>query len=70
MKTPDLMNIVKKNIAKEQLNALPNGLICLKGGNLQEELHPYRHLAQVFPLSDYFEEEWYKQDKQIIYIPC
>lgn len=70
MKVPELMNIVRKNFCKEQLNALPNGLICLKGGDLGEELRPYRHLAQASPLSDYFEEDWFKQDKQIIYIPC
>ncbi len=70
MKTPDLMNIIKKNFAKEQLNSLPNGLICLKGGNLEEELRSYRNLAQVTPLSAYFNEEWFKQDKQLIYIPC
>lgn len=35
MPLPDLMKIVKKNISREQRNALPNGLICLKGGNLE-----------------------------------
>jgi 16S rRNA (guanine527-N7)-methyltransferase len=29
--------LVRKNISKEQKNALPNGLICLKGGELQVE---------------------------------
>lgn len=70
MKTPDLMNIVRKNIAQGGHNALPNGLICLKGGSLDEELRPYRKVAQVSSLSDYFEEDWFKQDKKIIYIPC
>ncbi len=64
------MNSIKKNFAKDQLNSLPNGLICLKGGNLEEELRSYRNLAQVTPLSAYFNEEWFKQDKQLIYIPC
>lgn len=70
MKIPDIMAIIKKNFAKEQFNSLPNGLIYLKGGNLEGELRPFRHLAQVTPLSNYFAEEWFKQDKQLIYIPC
>ena len=51
-------------------NALPNGLICLKGGNLQEELKDYRNVAEITPLSTFFEEEWFKQDKQLIYVPA
>ena len=42
MQLPDLMKIIKKNFKKTQQNALPNGLLCLKGGNLQEELKAYR----------------------------
>ncbi len=70
MKLPDLMAIIKKNFAKEQLNSIPNGLICLKGGNVEGEIQPYRHIAQVTSLSDYFTEDWFKQDKYLIYIPC
>lgn len=70
MQLPDLMKIVKKNFKKAQQNALPNGLICLKGGNLGEELKSYAKVAEVTPLSDFFEEEWFKQDKQIVYVPA
>ncbi len=70
MKLPDLMSIIKKNFAKEQLNSIPNGLICLKGGNVEGEIQPYLHIAQVTSLSDYFAEDWFKQDKYLIYIPC
>lgn len=69
MPMPDLMKIVKKNIAKTSNNALPNGVICLKGGNLQAELQPYKNIVEVAPISYWFEEEWFKE-KNVIYIPC
>ena len=69
MPLPDLMKIVKKNIAKEQRNALPNGVICLKGGNLQAETHPYRNIVEITEISTFFQEEWFKE-KNIIYLPC
>ena len=68
MHLPDLVKIVKKNIAKEQRNALPNGIICLKGGNLDAELQPYRKLVEKAELSQWFDEEWFKE-KYVIYLP-
>lgn len=68
MPLPDLVKIVKKNIAKEQKNALPNGIICLKGGNLDAELQPYRKLVEKAELSLWFGEEWFKE-KFVIYLP-
>jgi len=68
MPLPDLVKIIKKNIAKEQRNALPNGVICLKGGNLEGELQPYRKIVETAELSQWFSEEWFKE-KSIIYLP-
>lgn len=68
MPLPDLVKIVKKNIAKEQKNALPNGVICLKGGNLEGELQPYRKIVETAELSQWFSEVWFKE-KSIIYLP-
>ena len=68
MPLPDLVKIVKKNIAKEQLNALPNGIICLKGGDLQAETQPFRHIVDTTELSTWFSEEWFKE-KHCIYVP-
>ena len=70
MQLPDLMKIIKKNFKKAQQNALPNGLLCLKGGNLQEELKAYKNVAEITPLSTFFEEEWFQQDKQLVYVPA
>ncbi len=68
MPLPDLVKIVRKNISKEQKNALPNGIICLKGGDLQAETAPFRRVVQIQPLSDWFTEEWFKA-KYCIYLP-
>ena len=69
MPLPDLAKIVAKNISKKQSNALPNGIICLKGGDLQAEIKPYSNIAEIAPISNWFEEEWFKE-KNILYIPC
>ena len=68
MPLPDLVKIVKKNIGKTQRNALPNGVICLKGGDLQAELQPYRKIVETTDISTFFSEEWFKQ-KYVIYLP-
>lgn len=68
MPLSDLMKIVKKNIASDQHNVLPNGVIVLKGGNLDEELKPYKNIAEKTELSQWFDEEWFKE-KYLIYVP-
>ncbi len=67
MPLPDLVKIIRKNVSKEQRNALPNGLICLKGGNLEGELKPFKKTAEADDLSMYFEEEYFKT-KKIVYV--
>ena len=56
-----------KNIKKEQCNALPNGLICLKGGELQNEVMPVKHQTLIYDLKDYFEEEFF-ETKKVVYV--
>ena len=68
MSLPDLMRIVKKNIAKDQHNSMPNGVIVLKGGDIQQEIRPFKHLAEVDDLSQWFSEEWFKE-KHLIDVP-
>ena len=68
MPLPDLVKIVRKNIAKESRNALPNGILCLKGGNLDAELQPFRRIVETAELSQWFSEEWFKE-KNVIYLP-
>ena len=68
MPLPDLINIVKKNISKKQNNALPNGVIVLKGGNTEGEIHEHKKLAEITPLSNWFKDDWFKE-KSLIDIP-
>lgn len=69
MPLPDVVKIVKKNISKKQQNAMPNGIFCLKGGDLQAEMHPFRNIVEKTELTSFFNEEWFKE-KHIIYLPC
>lgn len=67
MPLPDLLKLVRKNIKREQQNALPNGLLCLKGGDLQSEIAPVKKTSIVFNLSDYFKEEYFAT-KKVVYV--
>ncbi len=68
MPLPDLVKIVRKNISKKQRNAMVNGLICLKGGDLQAEIQSFKNVVEVSAISNWFEEEWFKE-KNVIYMP-
>ena len=68
MPLPDLVRLVQKNISHTQHNAMPNGLLVLKGGNLNEEIKPFQKRAEVTPVNTLFRGEWF-QEKQVIYLP-
>lgn len=67
MNASDLVKLVRKNISREQRNALPNGLICLKGGDVTEEMAPFANCSEVWNLSQYFAEEFF-ETKKVTYI--
>lgn len=69
MALPDLAKIVRKNVSKKQQNSIPNGIICLKGGNVQAETHPFKNIVNKTELATLFKEEWFKE-KNLIYLPC
>mgnify|MGYP004683527355 FL=1 len=69
MPLPDLMKIIKKNVLKEGRNSLPNGLICLKGGNVEGEMKPYRKIAEAMEISSWFKDDWFNE-KFVIYVPA
>lgn len=68
MPLADLVRFVRKNIRKEQINAMPNGVICLKGGELSHEILPFRHQAITLNLQDYFKESYF-ETKKVVYVP-
>ena len=67
MPLPDLVKLVRKNISNKHRNAIPNGIIVLKGGDLKEELRPFKE-AEVSNCSQWFIGEWF-ETKQLIYLP-
>ena len=68
MPLPDLVKLVRKNISNKHRNAMPNGLIVLKGGDLQAEVAPYIKTAEIAPCSKWFKGSWF-ETKQLIYLP-
>lgn len=68
MQMPELVRLVKKNISRTQCNSIANGLICLKGGDVSNEIQPFKNITEVTEISCWFNEEWFKQ-KFLIYVP-
>lgn len=69
MPLPDIVKIIKKNVDhKRQQNSLPNGLICQKGGDLNNETRPFKNIVSMTDIHDMFDEEWFKE-KYLIYLP-
>lgn len=66
MPQADLLKICRKNISSEQRNALPNGLITLKGGELGSELKAIGRNSEVVDVNNYFNEEFFKE-KRVVY---
>lgn len=67
MTMSELVKLVRKNILRGGQNSLPNGIICLKGGDLTEELRPFKHVAETWDLADYFKDEFF-ETKKVAYV--
>ena len=67
MNLDDLVGFVRRSVSRTCINSLPNGLICLKGGDLQAEVKKYKKLAMIADLKDYFEEEFF-DTKKVVYV--
>lgn len=63
----DLLKIIRKNISPKQQNALPNGLICLKGGELERETMPVKNKTTMWNLKEFFGEEFF-ETKKVVYV--
>ena len=68
MPLADIIKIVRKNINKTSRNAHPNGLVCLKGGELEREIGAFRKVAEVTALKDFFTEDYFAE-KKVVYVP-
>lgn len=67
MRLDDLLPLIKKNISSVQKNAFPNGLICLKGGDLQDEMKKVQSPILIEDLNQYFTEDFF-ETKKIVYV--
>ena len=68
MQLQELVGFTKQLVHGTQRNGMPNGLICLKGGELQAELRPFKRIVEVQELYPSFEEEYFKT-KKVVYLP-
>ena len=64
----DMVPLVKRLIDSEDRNAVPNGLLCLKGGDLTAEVQKFKNQVLIDDLSHYFKEDFFKT-KKILYLP-
>ncbi len=67
MQLDELVKLVRKNISPDDRNRFPNGLVCLKGGQLESELGRVRLPKIDVPLNDYFSDDYFK-GKDLIYV--
>ena len=65
---PTFYRWVQNKISKNQFNALPNGILYLKGGDLTEEFKDFKKRAIFYDLKDYFKEEFF-ETKKVVYLP-
>lgn len=68
MPLDDLVKLIRKNISTKHHNAMPNGLMVLKGGNLEGETQSYRKYVEITDISQIFHGDWYKE-KSVVYLP-
>ena len=64
----DMLKLARRFISPDNHNAIPNGLLCLKGGDLERELSRYKKNVLVDEISSYFKEDFFKT-KKIVYYP-
>ena len=67
MQLDELIKLIRRNVSSKSVNKLPNGLICLKGGDLGAELGRVKQPLLDVPLSDYFPQEYFAT-KDLIYV--
>ena len=66
-KLPQLMDWSKKLVTKDHYNDLKNGLIVLKGGNLEAEIKTTKRRAKIFPIKDFYDLEYYNE-KYVLHV--
>jgi 16S rRNA (guanine527-N7)-methyltransferase len=65
---PEFVKMTQKNIRSGGKNKIENGIICLKGGDLTEEIHSFGNSASVIDIGDFLSEPFF-ETKRIVYLP-
>jgi 16S rRNA (guanine527-N7)-methyltransferase len=65
---PEFVNLTSKNVKKAGNNKMQNGIFCLKGGDLKEELGNYNDKVRIWPIKNFFSEPFF-ETKVIVYLP-
>ncbi len=65
---PEFVKWIRKNVSRKQKNAIPNGIIYLKGGDLTEETKPFKHNILIQDISEYFNEPFF-ETKKVVHLP-
>lgn len=66
MPQPNLVKLASRNVSRNQHNALPNGIIALKGGDLNAELRSLKQRTEVVDINNFFKEPFF-DTKKIVY---
>ncbi len=64
---PDFLKLIRKSFKHECTNEFPNGVLYLKGGDLTEEMDSVDYYYNEFPLSDYYQEDFFLT-KKVVYV--
>lgn len=66
--TEQFVSLTKHLVSPRSINNRKNGWILLKGGDLDNELGPFRGSSEVTPISNWFDEPWF-ETKKLVYLP-
>ena len=64
---PAFVSFVSGKIEREGHNALPNGILYLKGGDFEEEIRPFKKGVILYPISEFFPEPYF-ETKKVVYL--
>jgi 16S rRNA (guanine527-N7)-methyltransferase len=59
---------VHNKVKTKSIHDMDNGILYLKGGDLDEELGELKRLYQIFELSTYFKEDFF-ETKKVVFVP-
>ncbi len=65
---PQFVELSKNLISAKHKNAIPNGILYLKGGDFDAEIAPFRKKIEIFGIQTFFEEEFF-ETKKLIFLP-